>query len=185
MASDGSVLNNFRSVYERAVETGQRVENILYVPSYTPEVLQTAEQRIAEQRQYSSLSGVTKTAIILSSGEDAANKLYLDGRRIPSAISRTLHDLMVRVIKTVECQGYTTKAALLKATSDYMIRHYGYRREAEKQRVRHEVEQVWDRYKRTVLTETGMAYRKPSADEKRRFGLTDDHWIITTTRNAD
>ena len=66
-----------------------------------------------------------------------------------------------------------------------MIRHHGYQRNAEKQRVRREVEQVWDKYKRTVLTETSTAYRKPSADEKRRFGLTDDRWIITTIRNAD
>lgn len=184
MASDGSIINNFRSVYEAAVEKGQRAENILYVPTYTPEVLQAAEQCIAEQRKYSSLSGITKTAIILSSGEEAANQLYLDGRRIPVDVTQTLHDMILRVNNTVEAQGYITKHALLKATGDYMIRHSGYRRKAERERVRRDVELVWDKYKRTVLTESDMDYRKPSADEKRRFGLTDDRWIITIPRNA-
>jgi len=185
VASDGSVIDNFRSVYEYAVEKGHRVENILYVPSYTPEILQIAEQRIAQQRQATGLSGITKTAIILSSGQDVANRLYLDGRTIPANVLRTLHDMIVRVSQTVEHQGYIHKAALLRATGDYMIRHYGYRRNKEKREVRLETERIWDKYKRTVLSETGMTYRRPSAEEKRQYQLTDDRWIITTPRNAE
>ena len=185
IASDGSVIDNFRSVYEHAVTKGYRVENILYVPTYTQEILQTAEQLITQQRQVSTLSGVTKTAIILSSGQDAANRLYLDGRRIPSHVAYTLHDMIVRVTKTVEHQGYITKDALLKASSDYMIRHYGYRRTKEKQEVRLETERIWVRFKRTILSETGMTYRRPSADEKVRYALHNDRWIITTPRNAE
>ena len=180
VASDGSVIHNFRTVYEAAVEKGQRVENILFVPDYTPEILQAAEQCIAEQRKHSSLSGVTKTAIILSSGQDAANKLYLDGRTLTVEVRAILHDLALRINKTVEAQGYVTKEDLLKATGDYMLRHHGYRRKRERQQARRNVERVWEKYKRDVLNETGMDYRKPSAEEKRRFSLTDDRWIITT-----
>ena len=93
--------------------------------------------------------------------------------------------MIVRVTKTVEHQGYITKDALLKASGDYMIRHYGYRRNKEKQEVRLETERIWVRYKHTILSETGMTYRRPSADEKMRYALHNDRWIITTPRNAE
>ena len=93
--------------------------------------------------------------------------------------------MIVRVTKTVEHQGYITKDALLKASSDYMICHYGYRRNKEKQEVRLETERIWVRYKHTILSETGMTYRRPSADEKMRYALHNDRWIITTPRNAE
>lgn len=179
IASDGSVIDNFRSVYEFAKGKSQRVENILHVPSYTPELLKTAEERVAAQRQVSSLSGIGKTAIILSSGDEAADKLFLDGRRIPVMVSQTLHDMAVRITKTVENQGYMTKAALLKATGDYMQRHPTYRREKDRQHAPDDVKQIWDKYKRSVLNETNMEYRKPTAEEKQRFGLANDRWIIT------
>lgn len=178
-------MDNFRSVYEFVKEKRQRVENILYVPTYAEEVLQEAEQCVAAQRQASSLRGIGKTAIILSSGEDAANKLFLDGRKIPVMVSQTLHDMAVRITKTVENQGYITKAALLKATGDYMYRHAVYHRERDRKQTHRNVEQVWDKYKRSVLSETGMVYRKPSADEKKRFGLADDRWIITEAGKSE
>ena len=93
--------------------------------------------------------------------------------------------MIVRVCKTVEHQGYITKDALLKASSDYMIRHYGYRRNKEKQEVRLETERIWAKCKRAVLAESGTTYRRPSADEKVRYGLHDDRWIITIPRNAE
>ena len=160
------------------------MENILYVPTYTQEVLQAAEQRVAEQREVSSLSGIGKTAIILSSGEDVANKLFLDGRKVPVTVAQTLHDMALRVSNTVESQGYITREELLKATTAYMIRRAGYQRGKEMAFVRHEVEQVWDKYKRSVILMTGMTYRKPSKEEKKRFGLVDDRWIITIPRKA-
>jgi len=66
-----------------------------------------------------------------------------------------------------------------------MIRHYGYRRNKEKREVWLETEHIWDKYKWTVLSETGMTYRRLSAEEKRQYQLTDDRWIITTPRNAE
>lgn len=185
VASDESIVDNFRSVYEYAKTNSQRVENILYVPNYTPEVLLTAEQRVADQRAVSSLSGIGKTAIILSSGEDAANQLFLDGRKVPVKTAHTLHDMAMRVKLTVESKGYMTRDELLDATAAYMIRRAGYHRDKERSRIRGEVERVWNKYKRCVLLDTGMAYKKPSAEEKRRFGLCDNRWIITKPRKSD
>lgn len=179
VASDKSIVPNFRSVYELARQKHLRVENILYVPTYTPEVLQTAEERIQLQMETTSLRSINKESIILSSGQETANQLYLDARELTWATCFILDEMTFRIGKTIEAKGFAYKDELLQGTGNALISRIRCTGRSRKNMFRRKVEHVWTQYRKTILQDSNAVYRRPTAAEKQRFGLKKDGWIIT------
>lgn len=178
VASDQSIVPNFRAVYDLARQKNFRVENILYVPTYMPEVLQTAEGCIHAQRKTSSLHIINKESIILSSGQETADRLYLDGREVTWMTQFVLREMSFRIRKTIVEKGYVKRTDLLQQTGDALIRHTGYIQHCKQNILRRKVEQLWKQYNKSILRESGATYRRPTAQEKRQFALECDAWII-------
>lgn len=167
VVSDQSIVPNFRAVYELARQKNFRVENILYVPTYTLEVLLTAESHLRVQRETSSLHIINKESIILSSGQETADRLYLDGREVPWLTRFVLREMSFRIRKTIAEKGYMKRTDLLQQTGDALIRRAGYTQRCKQNMLRRKVEQLWKQYHASILCESGAAYCRPTAQEKR------------------
>lgn len=148
------------------------------VPTYTPETLQTAEGCLHAQRRTSSLHIINKESIILSSGQETADRLYLDGREVPWLTRFVLREMSFRIRKTIAEKGYMKRTDLFQETGDALIRRADYTQRCKQNMLRRKVEQLWKQYHASILRESGATYRRPTAQEKRQFALECDAWII-------
>lgn len=138
-----------------------------HVPEFTERLLSEAD-RLAAIWQNSGLSrdAISKAVLIHLYGFELADRAY-GNNRVTASRSR----------REVEC--------LLCVEADYLVRAKGYfvpdellRRLIGEDRDIQYIRSIWAGVRPFILKNNGWKYGKPSKEEKRRYGLTMDRWII-------
>ena len=151
-------LSFMNSGYERHTGKNNFGVTWYHVPQYTPALLAEAD-RLASIWQASGYSrkAITKTALIRLYGMELADRAYgNNGVRIPrdrQQMERAIEDVLLDAIQT---DGYAIPGDMFK----------GY------------CKTLWYGLRPEFLRKYEMKYSRPTADEKRRFHLTKDEWII-------
>ena len=101
-----------------------------------------------------STTKVTKASTINALGQAAANGIFRDGRQ--KSYQPEAQRIIKRIVCAVQERGYLTKAEAVGAD-----------------------ERAWQIMHKYILASANARYRKPTSNEKRLLGLTNDKWIIT------
>lgn len=179
VASETSIVKNFKEIYEKATAAGFRVENILHVPKYETDVLEKAEEWIRPLKENTRLSKVTKKAIIICHGKEEADRIFLDIRNVWSVEWYLLREFTFRIEKTIENKGYVTKDQLLSEVAAWLSKQKNHKRAVEKRLDLEKVERMWKDWHKMIIKDAGAVYRRPTASEKKTFNLVTNAWILT------
>ncbi len=160
----------------RRAKEGRRAVNWYAIPDYTPELFKAAEQT-AERFKSNGVNrkGLTMQGVIVAIGKKQAQKAVVDWR-MRSARDKVMEREIIRQIKmTVKRKGYAIKDSILRRASkvtatknkiDYIEAFYS-------------VVNVWANRNKRLLSMAGMKYGRPNKEEKQRFKLKTNGWIIT------
>lgn len=150
-----------------------------HVPDYTPEILTKAEDTIrAFKAEGINRTNLNKAAIIEALGQGAANHVYIDGRQM-SYKEKAVERAIVDAIKDgITKHGYTTKAAVMLEARKYIVSKRRIMKKADAER---KLSRVWENRNKNLLSRAKASYRRPTAEEKRKYNLSDHGWIITAT----
>lgn len=153
---DEATLNPlFHQLYVEGASRGRVPKSVYSVPAYTPELFRRAEAVLQEWQETGvSTTKVTKASTINALGQAAANGIFRDGRQ--KSYQPEAQRIIKRIVCAVQKRGYLTKAEAVG-----------------------EDERAWQIMHKYILTSANARYRKPTGNEKRLFGLTNDKWIIT------
>lgn len=160
----------------RRAQEGRRAVNWYAIPDYTPALFQAAEQA-AERFKASGVNrkALTVQGVIIAMGQKQAQKTVVDWRT-RSARDRAIENEIVRQIKmAVKRKGYAEKDNVLRRAA---------RITATKNKIDFieaycSVRNLWANRNKRLLFLAGMKYGRPTKDEKQRFRLKDNHWILT------
>ena len=159
----------FREEYERAKQKQQRPRAAYRIVEYTPERLEAANQRAAEHiRNKGRLSSWRKSDFISMYGQQAADRLYHDGRKIPEREAAARQAFIEVVKDQVDRNGYTTPEAARQQALQHLPA--GAERWAALEKVMQS--------KTALLLAAGFQYRPPKREQREKFGLTGQNWII-------
>ena len=181
-----------RKIYDKAITEGRRPENILWVREYTEETLTNAES-ICQTRKAAGVpwGKTTKTSVILAHGYDVANEHYHDARDIPARFLWIQDRLRECIYREISENGFVKKEDVVKSVARELADGYDKvpKRESKKDKRKRfsadidEVENnVWSKTHKGILSGLGVDYRRPSVEEKEKYGLTNDRWIIVKKR---
>ena len=164
-----SNLPLFREEYERAKQKQQRPRAAYRIVEYTPERLEAANQRAEEHiRNKGRLSSWRKSDFISMYGQQAADRLYHDGRKIPEREAAARQAFIEVVKDQVDRNGYTTPEAARQQALQHLPA--GAERWAALEKVMQS--------KTALLLAAGFQYRPPKREQREKFGLTGQNWII-------
>ena len=177
-----SIPAPMRKAWKTAKGKGQQAELFYHVPPYSLDVLSAAEHEIRLlNEQGINRSGFTKAAAILAVGQDAANHVFIDGRRMSAKEKATERELIKAIKAGIIRRGYITKEAAMRAARVQLVSR---KRRMKKAEAVSRINRIWKSRNKHILSDAEAVYHRPSKEEKARFGLDCDGWIITAKQNA-
>lgn len=154
----------FRRLYIDAIAAHKEPKSVYSVPAYTPEILHQAEERLTEWiLTGTSTSHATKNTLICAVGHAAANEIFHDNRG--SSMDQEAQTIIKRIRQAIQGNGYTTKDAIITKSK--------------------QIREAWRIMHTHILRYAGAVYRRPTKQEKQRFNLNTDEWIITEANTDD
>lgn len=160
----------------RRAKKGHRAVNWYAIPDYTPELFKAAEQA-AERFKANGVNrkGLTMQGVIIAIGEKQARKAVVDWRT-RSAKDKAMEREIIRQIKiAVKRRGYGIKDNVLKRAAKVIATA----NKIEYIEAFYSVLNVWANRNKRLLSMAGMKYGRPTKEEKQRFKLKGNGWIIT------
>lgn len=157
---------------------GQRAVSWYHIPYYSDAVLQQAEA-IAQQfkREGISRSKLTTGGLIHAVGKEAANKAILYSREPSQADTRAELEITAHIRQAIKAIGYTTKDAAICAAINTWHSWTDSSRPPLRQ-WKATVNRVWQNRHSRILKAVHATYGRPTKDEKEKWQLMDNCWII-------
>ena len=108
-----------KSVWQHAIDKGQRPESLWTVPLYTPEVLANADRIAKEYREkHINLSNITRDVILRSWGKRIADRLFRNSHHVLSNDKRAVLSCLKRAtLDLIRRKGYTYEEELRSAAA--------------------------------------------------------------------
>lgn len=162
----------------KAKAKGQRAVSWYHIPYYSDAVLIHAEKTAIQfRREGINRSSLSTGGLIQAVGKAAANKAIVYSRG-PSRQERQAEQEIVKHLRqTIKTIGYTTKdATICAAINAWYAWAEGARPPLHLWRLT--VNRVWQNRNKRILKTVQATYGRPSKDEKERWNLTGNGWII-------
>lgn len=156
-----SILPELKEEYEEALAKGRRPATFFRVVQYTDETLRAADEKAKQYRDSGlSISHITKADIIRVFGQQRANELYRDGRRVCDGEEEAWSIAVSAAKEQIAERGYATPEEATAALPPASRRKIMTR-------------------KKTLAAMAGCTYHAPTQEEKQRLCLTSREWIMT------
>lgn len=138
-------------------------ETFYYVPSYTENLLGIAEERakIWNEKE-GKMSSISKNALTAMYGQTIADAAYDDGRVMSRETAKASHALSSSLADLILTKGYALPLKVIShARGDKAL-----------------LRRVWKQLGQTIVREQGLRYGRPNKEEKLRWKLKGDSYII-------
>lgn len=147
-----------QQLYREGVQNGKAPKNLYSVPTYTNDLFSEAEAALAQWQETGvSTAKITKASVSHAQGKAQANTIFRDNRSKAAKMAlEGAQRIIDRIVQAVNTQGYTTKSEAVQGEI-----------------------KAWDMLKSYILDVAGASYRRPTAKDIARYGLTDSTWIIS------
>ena len=161
-----------------AKRKGQRPVSWYHIPYYSEKLLSKAEA-IAQQfkREGISRSKLSKGGLTHAVGREAASKAIPYAREPSPADTRAELEIINHLRQALKAIGYTTKDATLCAAINTWYSWTGSSHPPLRQ-WKATVNRVWQNRHRRILKAVQATYGRPTKDEKEKWQLMDNCWII-------
>lgn len=162
--------------YTKATERNRRSQSWYHVPVYTDRRLENAEKTVKMYEQVGiSPSKLNKAGVIAVQGKKHADKLYLDRRRASELQTAIELAIIQRGRYALKADGYITKEMLFgRVMKSLKFDALKTTPEDAYQKLRN----VWSNKRKNLMKRMDAEYRRPTKEEKARFGLLSDRWVI-------
>jgi len=180
-----SSLPRLREEWQRALAEGQRAAACYRVVCYTDERFAQAEEVAARYVQAGiGVSHLTKTDVIRASGQQRADELYRTGDQIADPERWVLTRIQEKILADIEGNGYARWDDVWSAVQrEIMPDPFADHDDAEESRMR-ALEKIGKR-KKAVCRLAECEFHPPRREDRERFRLEDQSWIITRRLGED
>ena len=157
---------------------GKRPVSWYYIPHYSDAVLIHAEETAKQfKREGINRSSLSMCGLIQAVGKEAANKAIVYSREPSRQEQQAEQEIVKHIRQAIKATGYTTKdAAICAAVNIWHTWADGAKPPLHLWRLT--VNRVWQNRNRRILKALQATYGRPSKDEKERWHLTGNGWII-------
>ena len=178
--TEKSVWWPFKISVRQAANNHRRAVLHYHIPDYIPDVLEAAENKIKQFRAAGiNRKGLSKDSIIEAMGQDAANRIFVDGRKKSRRGRNAEKWIKQEIIKQIELKGYALKDKALYAGARKIMRLC----EMDLMEALCYVRRVWKNRSKYILDRIGCTHHRPTAAEKKLYHLCSNGWIITRKSN--
>lgn len=158
-----------KKALQTAKEQSHKRSTAFYsIPEYTEEHLYHMEEQARKWIEgHGNCNSFSKSTIIDIFGNDLANKIYQDKRRKPWKKTKAERDMAHILIRQLILNGYTTRNRLIAEVAEDYPNESTYT-----------ARETWDRAHYRILQEVGARHHRPTQEEKEKYNLKGEGWII-------